>query len=193
MATKKCPNGHQYDSSIYGDKCPFCPDSNHTRVNSGTDVPTVGAAPTVDASYNPTQATAQYTPDIPGDGRTVIRPLNAGETGAMNPDGGRKLVGMLVSYSANVAGEVYKIYEGRNIIGRSPSADICFENDEKMSGTHLLILYVEAEGVYWAEDQKSSNGTYINGAFSRGMTELHTNDVIVLGATKMVFMGIPEF
>lgn len=34
MATKKCPNGHQYDSSIYGDNCPFCPGEGHTRVNN---------------------------------------------------------------------------------------------------------------------------------------------------------------
>lgn len=32
MATKKCINGHQYDSSIYGDNCPFCPSSHSTRV-----------------------------------------------------------------------------------------------------------------------------------------------------------------
>lgn len=193
MATKTCPNGHQYDSSIYGDKCPFCPDSSHTRVNPSNEQPTVAPFAGGASLDQPTLPTAQFQPDMPGDGRTVIRNLNAGETGVMNPDGGRKLVGLLVSYSANKAGEVYKIYEGRNLIGRSPSADICFENDDKMSGNHLLILYVEAEGVYWAEDQKSSNGTYINGAFSRGLKELHTNDVIVLGATKLMFLGIPEF
>lgn len=201
MATKTCPNGHQYDSSIYGDKCPFCPESSHTRVNPASE-PTVApaaasAAPTA-AMYSPvldapTIPTAQFNSGAPGDGRTVIRGLSDGTANAMNPDGGRKLVGMLVSYSANPAGEVYKIYEGRNLIGRSPAADICFENDDKMSGNHLLILYVEAEGIYWAEDQKSSNGTYINGTFSRGLKELHTNDVIVLGSTKLVFLGIPEF
>ena len=36
MATKKCPNGHQYDSSIYGDNCPFCP-SGHTHVNNDSE------------------------------------------------------------------------------------------------------------------------------------------------------------
>lgn len=110
-----------------------------------------------------------------------------------NPDGGRKVVGVMVSYSANPAGEVFNIYEGRNIIGRAHTADICFSSDDKMSGTHLLILYVEAEGIVWAEDQKSSNGTYINGKFARGMIELHTNDVIVVGSTKMVFLGVPNF
>lgn len=25
MPKKVCPNGHIYDSSIYGDECPLCP------------------------------------------------------------------------------------------------------------------------------------------------------------------------
>ena len=110
-----------------------------------------------------------------------------------NPDGGRKVVGVLVSYSANPAGEVFKIYEGRNLIGRAPSSDIVFSKDDKMSSTHLLILYREAEGIFWAVDQNSSNGTYINGKFASDRVELHANDVIVLGATKMIFLSIPSF
>ena len=190
MATKKCPNGHQYDSSIYGDNCPFCPESSHTKVNNATGSFDGATRPTGDWVGVETGATALLQDEF-GGGHTVIRNLNG--TGASNPDGGRKVVGVLVSYSANPAGEVFKIYEGRNIVGRSATADICFSNDDKMSSNHLLILFVEAEGIVWAEDQKSSNGTYINGKFARGMVELHTNDVIVLGATKMVFLGVPEF
>lgn len=64
--------------------------------------------------------------------------------------------------------------------------------DSNVSGSHLLILYREAEGIYWAEDQKSSNGTYINGTFAREH-KLNTNDVIVIGATKFMFFAIPKF
>ena len=124
-------------------------------------------------------------------GGTVIRradgqPMTGGKAGK------KKLVGLLVSYSVDPLGEVYKIYEGRNIIGRAPACDIAIPSDENMSGQHLLILYVEAEGIVWAEDQKSSNGTYINGKFSRGMIELHTNDQIVIGGTKFIFFQIPR-
>ena len=200
MATKKCPNGHQYDSSIYGDNCPFCPQSNHTRVNPGSDVPgTQKTAVNNDfggGSYGaPTGATTPYFPDMPdvpgGGGHTVIRTV--GQPGDPNPDGGRRLVGVLVSYSHNPAGEVFKIYEGRNIVGRDHACDISFPSDTKMSGRHLLILYREAEGIVWANDENSSNGTYINGKFAGDRTELHTNDIIVIGSTKFVFLGIPEF
>ena len=152
MATKKCPNGHQYDSSIYGDNCPFCPQSGHTQVN----MPGIGA-PTAKTEINnnfngngtpgATAPTAPYYPGMPdvpggGGGHTVIRTV--GQPGSPNPDGGRKLVGLLVSYSHNPAGEVYKIYEGRNIVGRDHACDISFPMDDKMSGRHLLILYREA-------------------------------------------------
>ena len=128
MATKKCPNGHQYDSSIYGDNCPFCPDSSHTHVNEDhTHVNDMGGETqkTYADNLGGGQATGGTIPlqeNIGGGGgHTVIRNLN-GDTGMSNPDGGRKVVGVLVSYSANPAGEVFKIYEGRNLIGRAPSS-----------------------------------------------------------------------
>ena len=125
MATKKCPNGHQYDSSIYGDNCPFCPSgasegaSSHepTRVNpvgfgavaeERPTVPVNNIAPTPAANNN--------------GGRTVIRTANNDSCDA-NYDG-RKMVAVLVSRSINPLGEVFKIYEGRNIIGRGTSCDI---------------------------------------------------------------------
>jgi hypothetical protein len=195
MATKKCINGHQYDSSIYGDNCPFCPESGHTRVNPASSAETMvnepggrdGVPPTISG---PTGATKPFSPEdnLEG-GHTVIRVIG----NQPDADGGRKVVGVLVSYDTNPRGDVFRIYEGRNIIGRDRTCDVCISNDSKISGKHLLILYREVEGVYWAADQNSSNGTYINGQFVSDRAQLSTNDVIVIGATKMVFLGIPEF
>lgn len=189
MATKKCPNGHVYDASIYGDNCPFCPESGHTHVinQGGETKPTMP----VNGTNGGTKPTIPLQDELGGGGHTVIR--HTGQPGAPSPDGGRKIVGLLVSYTWNPAGEVFNIYEGRNIIGRAHSVDISFNKDEKMSSTHLLILYREAEGVFWAVDQNSSNGTFINGVFASDRMKIQTNDVIVIGATKMVFLGIPNF
>ena len=104
----------------------------------------------------------------------------------------RRLVGLLVSYDQNPMGEVYKIYEGRNVIGRAATSDIPLPGDSNMSSQHLLILYREAEGIFWAADLNSSNGTYINGTFVGDRVQLYTNEVIVLGATKMIFLAIPQ-
>lgn len=192
MATKKCPNGHQYDSSIYGDNCPFCPESSHTRVNN----PTSGFDDATRRTGNwvgcETGVTVPYQDDF-GGGHTVIRNLNG--TDGSNPDGGRKVVGLLVSYSANPAGEIYKVYEGRTTIGRDSTCDIPFPNDTHMSAKHFLIQFVEAKGVFKAKDQGSSNGTFVNGQVyvMDEPIDLKTNDVLVLGETKLVFLAIPEF
>lgn len=248
MATKQCPNGHQYDSSIYGDNCPFCP--NSTRIsNSGAfdggatqqfnpasmgynapaepEAPTQAAwdAPAAQPEWNgemppalPNMPMAGPAPEIeekptvamqPGaagapasDGaHTVIRAVGkpvAAPSAPFTPQQqqsqatGGKIIGLLISYDHNPCGEVFHVYEGRNLVGRAQESNIVV-NDNKMSGTHFLILYVEAEGVVWIEDQKSSNGTYVNGRFTRGLTELNNNDVINAGQTKFIFLRIPQF
>lgn len=187
MATKKCINGHQYDASIYGDNCPFCPSSTstHTVVNPRLQTTTMGG--------NTEAPTIPCTPNVNnnvGGGATVIR--RVGEDNSSNISG-RKLVGVFISYNTNALGDVFKVYEGRNLVGRAADCDIIINNDANVSSHHLLIHYVDAEGIYWAEDQHSSNGTYINGAFSRGFTEIKTNDIIVIGATKLLFLGITQF
>jgi hypothetical protein len=201
MATKKCPNGHQYDSSIYGDNCPFCPSGEgHTHVNeefgegktkhtSGWDVGNAEAS----GAWNSGEA---YNPTRPMDdsegGHTIIRTADGmGQA----PDGGRRMVGLLVSYSQNPSGDIYKVYEGRTLIGRDRSCDISFPSDSHMSGKHLLIQFVEAKGAFKAKDQGSSNGSFINGTVyvMDESVELKTNDVIVLGQTKLLFIAIPSF
>ncbi len=192
MATKTCPNGHKYDQTIYGDACPFCPNSGgHTRVNDSFGGDTIGT----EAAFGGFQGeTIPMSHRNANGGRTIIRTINDGET---NVDGGRRLVGVLVSYSANPAGEVYKVYEGRTTIGRDCTCDLPFPEDQHMSSEHFLIQYVEAKGSFRAQEyaQGSANGSYVNGkVYVLGdVIELKTNDVIVLGGTKFVFLAIPEF
>lgn len=193
MATKKCINGHIYDPNVYGDTCPFCPTSGtvvndemggHTHVNmneySGT---TGGTRPTIPVSSSD---------DMPNaGGGTVIRHVNnsTGETNA--PAGNRKLVGLLVCYDINPLGDVFKIYEGRNMIGRRATVDIVLSSDGQISSEHLIILYREAEGVFWAIDNNSSNGTFVNGSFENKV-KLNSNDIITIGNTRLVFIAIPR-
>lgn len=193
MATRKCPNGHQYDSNIYGDNCPFCP-SGHTRVNNSNES---SGSDETKTSFGGSE-TDQYKPTTPiggsggSGGRTVIRVAKGKENSS---NGNRRVAGILVSYSANPAGDIYKIYEGKNIIGRGAECDLPFPNDMNMSQEHLLIQYIEAKGVFRAADRGSSNGTYINGevCVMGDVIDLKTNDIIVLGSTKFLFLAIPEF
>ncbi len=195
MAVKKCANGHQYDGSIYGDNCPFCPGERTRVINNN---PVGGSDTQQTVNINSQQETVPWPGPAQGPaaggGRTVIRRRDSGNGGTQfNANGGALLVGVLVSYDINPNGEAYKIYEGKTIVGRSPECSIPVTSDEKMSREHLCILYREAEGKFWAIDQNSSGGTYINGKFAGDKTELHTNDIIVMGSTRFIFLGVPKF
>lgn len=196
MATKKCSNGHLYDPSIYGDKCPFCPSSTEStkvngKFNEDHSTKVIG-----EDDANQTETIGIDGNDGIGGG-TVIRHLGETTTGATGITQNRRLVGLLVSYSAKSTGEVYKVYEGRTTIGRDRTCDIPFPNDSHMSAKHLLIQYVEAKGAFRAQeyDKGSANGTYVNGkVYVLGdVIDLQNNDVIVVGGTKFIFLEIPEF
>lgn len=196
MATKKCINGHMYDAAIYGDHCPFCPPSesktkvaNYLDVDDGHTRPVAGFE-NLEKATKPT-ITVEPQSEIQEEGGTVIR--SVGAVGLQDAKNSRQLVGVIVSFTHNQAGEVFNIYEGKNTIGRSKTCDIVFAKDSNISSNHLLILYREAEGVYWAVDQNSSNGTYINGNFVGDRVKLSSNDIIVIGGTKLMFIAIPQF
>lgn len=196
MATKKCANGHLYDPAIYGDKCPFCPSpTGSTKVNTdfqeGLGTKVLGGD-----EPKPTETIGINGNDAAG-GATIIRHVGGTATGETGVSENRRLVGLLVSYSANPTGEVYKVYEGRTTIGRDRTCDIPFPNDSHMSAKHLLIQYVEAKGAFRAQeyDKGSANGSYVNGqVYVLGdVIDLKNNDVIVIGGTKFIFLAIPEF
>jgi hypothetical protein len=194
MATKKCANGHLYDPAIYGDKCPFCPSvgGNATKVNDGFNE---GAGTKVIGGEDPlpTVPMGEFGGEAAGGG-TVIRHIGGSTTGETGLGQNKRLVGLLVSYSAVSTGEVYKIYEGVTTIGRDRTCSLPFPNDQHMSSKHLLIQYVEAKGAFKAKDMGSSNGSNVNGNIyvMDETIDLKTNDKILLGSTLFVFMAIPQ-
>lgn len=223
MAIQQCPNGHQYDSSIYGNNCPFCP-SEATQISGGGMTPPPfnsgggydaqpafggneatqvmgGYDPQPVNSYNDAareertqlmgEATQAAVSSSFGEGRTVIR--GAGGEDAPKTGEARRLVGLLVTYSIDPNGQVFPIYEGRNIIGRDQSCDIALGGDDKVSSKHLVILWRPQEGIMWGEDQMSSNGTYLNGEFVSEKFRLRHEDVLLVGDTKFVYLAIPQF
>ena len=197
MATKKCVNGHLYDPAIYGDKCPFCPStSGATKVNAAPANEGRTRVLDKDVPTKPTETIGINEQESAG-GATVIRHIGKNVTGETGLSENRRLVGLLVSYSAVPTGEVYKVYEGRTTIGRDRTCDLPFPNDSHMSAKHLLIQYVEAKGAFRAQeyDKGSANGSYVNGqVYVLGdVIDLKDHDVIVIGGTKFVFLTIPEF
>ncbi|MCL2650247.1 MAG: FHA domain-containing protein [Candidatus Azobacteroides sp.] len=97
----------------------------------------------------------------------------------------RKLVGWLVTYSIDPLGIDYKIYEGRNMIGKHVDCDITV-NDNKMTDKHALILFRTDE--YVIQDQLSTHGTFVNeGDIRYDPFTLHDGDIIRMGETVFLF------
>ena len=216
MPKKTCPNGHIYDSSIYGDECPLCPKGGFSdqqfsnpqdmgggyqeSAGGGTRVtpPGGGAAPqhAMNAGFGQDAAgeTQMRQPQQPGGGRyepqpgggTVIR-----QKPGMAAPKGRKLVGFLVTYNRTPQGKAYEIYEGKNYIGRDKSCDISIPNDNQVSGRHMSILYRNVDNKFKYRDEQSSNGTFVNQELS-DEGELQNFDIIKLGGTVFIFLAIPQ-
>lgn len=97
----------------------------------------------------------------------------------------RKLVGWLVSYTLSDMGVDFKLFEGRNVIGRDLDCQISV-NDGTVSGKHCVLLY--REGSYFIQDSLSTSGTRVNGLdTSVNAVTLNDGDVIQVGKTVFKF------
>ena len=95
----------------------------------------------------------------------------------------RKLVGWLVSYTLSDMGVDFKLFEGRNVIGRDLDCQICV-NDGTVSSKHAVLLY--REGSYFIQDSLSTSGTRVNGS-DTGVNAITLNDGDIIQVGKTVF------
>lgn len=65
----------------------------------------------------------------------------------------------MVSYTLDAMGVDFKLYEGRNVIGRDAECNISV-NDNMVSGRHAVILF--RAGKYSITDSQSTHGTFVN-------------------------------
>lgn len=97
----------------------------------------------------------------------------------------RKLVGWLVSYSLSEMGVDFKLFEGRNIIGRDLDCQIRVD-DNTVSAKHAVLLF--RAGRYSITDQQSTQGTFVNGEdIELAPRYLNDGDIIKVGQTIFKF------
>lgn len=70
------------------------------------------------------------------------------------------------------------------VIGRSPECQIVLA-DGLASRRHCLIEHTP-DGQFYVEDNKSANGTLLNGQALRSRTQLRSGDSIQIGSTVLV-------
>jgi hypothetical protein len=211
---KKCPNGHYYQgdhcpycktsganetktespkTQVYGGgigqsspSTEYRPTSTETiagsMFNSPQKTTVVGEGGGVTANPIPSGPTShtvfgdEYEPTL-GDASKAEQGGGFRET--------RKLVGWLVSYTLDAMGVDFKLYEGRNIIGRNADCNISV-NDNMVSGKHAVILF--RSGKYSITDSQSSHGTFVNDRdIDLEPCYLQDGDMIRMGKTLFKF------
>lgn len=100
---------------------------------------------------------------------------------------GRQTVGFLYVMSGpSLAGEILRLFDGRNTLGTSPECQVVLQ-DLGVSAKHASLRFADDE--YWLHDLDSENGTYVNGD-EVVKHQLQENDVITVGDTQFKFKAL---
>jgi hypothetical protein len=181
----KCENGHYYKEEL--SSCPYCHGGRRQA-----DVPyekretQIYTAP---REENKTRLVIDKKPQRQSNrtvfGADVVLQKDGGEVVERQYRDARKLVGWLVTYSFDPMGADFRIYEGRNTVGRDVDCNITVP-DRMISGKHATILF--KNGVFKITDELSSHGTLVN---DKDIEDEHVvicdNDVIKMGETVFKF------
>ena len=101
----------------------------------------------------------------------------------------RQITGVLVTFSWRSQGELFALYEGRNVIGSAESSDIQITTDPSMSGDHAVILC--RAGRDELHDLLSTNGTFLDEKYvERDGADLKDRASIRTGRTVFEFRKI---
>ena len=193
---KQCEKGHFYSEKL--SECNYCPQNKTLPSKSDTPASLDNTIETehIGDSSDKTQvfgpgASTETIPQAESDlDRTIIsRPKNERTTfddGKGQSHQKRKLRGWLVTFDIEDFGIDFKLYEGRNKIGKKSSNEITIQ-DEKVSSFHGLILYKGKKFIL--TDELSTNGTFLNGEelVPRNTYELNDGDEIKVGDTSLLF------
>lgn len=185
-------------------QCPYCEAKkkagDKTRVPSNAPVAAVGApgrrATRADTPASVAPAAAAAAPAPSARGHTMVDSQPVGSPGAARAGGGgRRLTGVVTTFTWSRLGQLFEVRDGRNYVGsgdvsseNNRRCDILVPEDHLLSSAHFLILC--RGGKYIISDNLSTNGTWLNGEQIDTSVELPDNAVIKAGATVFKFQAI---
>lgn len=97
------------------------------------------------------------------------------------------VVGVLVAIEGEFEGEVYKVRNGENKIGRSEDCQIQIPG-ESISRTHAMLIH--KDGLFAIQTLSNNNPTYVNGAQISETAELSDGASVKVGPTLLRFRSI---
>lgn len=190
---RMCENGHPMDSSWT--ECPYC------VTKAGVTQRTVRPEPLDFESDQPNERDITMEPRSTtkihseteesdegraGETRIDTSPSEMQPPKRMPPAHQRKLTGVLVTFKWRLQGDLFPLYEGRNVIGSKSSCDVYITTDGTMSGEHAVVLC--RAGRNELHDLLSTNGTFLNEEYvARDGVDLDDGVLIKTGATVFEF------
>ncbi|HEY8788754.1 MAG TPA: FHA domain-containing protein [Actinopolymorphaceae bacterium] len=87
-----------------------------------------------------------------------------------------------VIVGGNGAGSAVRLANDTVTLGRGPECDLTID-DEYISTRHAVLR--QHEGLWYAEDLGSTNGTFVDGARIHGPTEVRIGSLVRLGKTTL--------
>lgn len=161
------------------------PGSFGATVAPGMAQPSGGAQPfsATQPVNNPHMSNANSQPFSP---TVSIMQANAGENAPQT----EPVVGWLVCVDGPMRGNDYRIRAGYNYIGRE-IGDIHIRGDQTISRQrHARIAYDASTHQYFFGPDEGRNLLRVNGKTIMIPVELHNYDIITVGQTKLMFVGL---
>ena len=203
MTLTRCNNGHFYDEDKFT-QCPHCANAGR---NSGATVP-------LDRNVNVTVPLTDYggggddtptskPPQDVGSGSLsdVVNRANIGVTPVpsdnesktvsfySNAIGTEPVVGWLVCIEGNHMGEGFTLKSGRNFIGRATGMDVVLSGDSTVSREkHAIVLYDPEYHKFLVQPGDARELCYMNDQLVLNSVEIGVNDIIKVGATRLMFV-----
>lgn len=188
-----CPAGrHPMDPGW--EECPYCRIGDEATVRAPNRRATVVETPARGTAPKPSAGGSGPAPppvaSSQGSGRkTRFMPAGGPDgSGAAAPADDRRIVALLVTYSWRNAGEVFAVREGRNYIGSGADCEIRIASDPQISGRHATLIYRGRD--FWIDDEKSMNGTYVDGEVVETRRCMDNYAQIRTGATVWTFIAV---
>lgn len=180
----QCPNGHYYDADKYQQGCPHC-------AENAESIQATMPVDAVEPVAEPVPVATPVAEPVPVATTTNSQPADIQKTvGYFDENYGlAPVVGWLVCIDGTHVGKDFRLISGRNFIGRSTSNDVVLEGDASVSReAHVIVVYEPKSNTYLIQPGSSKELSYLNDNVVLESKVINANDIITVGATKLMFI-----
>ena len=195
-----CPKGHYYDANRY-ESCPYCSSGSFSPTvdpfadNVGDSPDYGGIGKTTDVGGEDTyEQYGNFGPtEIPQAKKRAAQSMSKTQFVDTSTPAGAPVpvVGWLVAVEGPCRGTDYRIHTGYHYIGRE-DGDICIHGDNTISAEKdANVTYVPQTRKFYIAHEQGKNVLLVNDmpVIGGGM-EIHSFDLITIGTTKLMFIGM---